>query len=280
MRPYLQLLRLHAPIGIWLLVLPALWAVGLAAPLADMPRLMALMLLGAFLTRAAGCIINDLTDRRLDARVERTRTRPLAAGTVPVSHAVGLLILLLALALWLALQLPVAVFYVALVAVPMITAYPWMKRLTGWPQLFLGLTFNLSAPMGWLASGAPLEASALLLYGASVLWTLGYDTIYAVQDMSDDAIVGIRSSARTLGLTRLRPFIAGCYGGMLLALGAMGLMQSLAGFYWVGLALAALHASWQVRALPCSPARAGKLFRSNAWLGLMVLVGILASRLL
>ena len=192
LHPLLVLMRLDKPIGIWLLFFPAGWAVALAAAPGTLLPLLAAMLLGSALTRAAGCIMNDLTDRQLDAQVERTRTRPLASGAVSPRQALALLALLLVLALSLALSLPRAVLALALVAVPMIAAYPWMKRLTWWPQLFLGLTFNLSALAGWLATGQPLSAAAFTLYAASILWTLGYDTIYAIQDMADDATVGIR----------------------------------------------------------------------------------------
>lgn len=278
LHPLLVLMRLDKPIGIWLLFFPAGWAVALAAAPGTLLPLLAAMLLGSALTRAAGCIMNDLTDRRLDAQVERTRTRPLASGAVSPRQALALLALLLVLALSLALSLPRAVLALALVAVPMIAAYPWMKRLTWWPQLFLGLTFNLSALAGWLATGQPLSAAAFTLYAASILWTLGYDTIYAIQDMADDATVGIRSSARALGMARIRGFAAGCYGGMLALLALTGVQLGLGWAYGAGLAVAALQAGWQIRHLPCSAARAGALFRSNQWLGLAVLLGALASR--
>lgn len=280
MHRYLQLMRLDKPIGVWLLFFPAAWAVALAAPPADLCRLLLILFAGSVLTRAAGCIINDLTDRKLDAQVERTRTRPLASGAVTPAQAILLLMLLLAAALALALTLPPAIFQLALVALPMIAAYPWMKRLTWWPQAFLGLTFNLGALFGWLATGQPLSPAAFLLYTAGIFWTLGYDTIYAVQDMEDDANAGIRSSARALGLSRLRPFTTACYGLMVLLLTLTGLLTQAGLAYYLGLALAALHAIWQLRALPCTPARAGPLFRSNQWLGLLLLLGMLLDRAL
>ncbi|MES2984430.1 MAG: 4-hydroxybenzoate octaprenyltransferase [Pseudomonadota bacterium] len=275
LRPYLTLMRLDKPIGIWLLFFPAAWAVAFTAP--HPAPLMLLMLIGALLTRAAGCIINDLTDRRLDAQVERTRHRPLASGALSVRAALILLAVLLILALGIALLLPPRVFLLALLALPMIAAYPWMKRITWWPQLFLGLTFNLGALFGWLASGAPLSWPAFTLYAAGIFWTLGYDTIYAVQDMADDARVGIRSSARAVGRW-LKPFVAVCYllTLTLLAVTGYGMHTGLA--YPAALLVAAAHALWQIRQLPCDPARAGMIFRSNQWFGLIVLLGLLFGR--
>jgi 4-hydroxybenzoate polyprenyltransferase len=278
--PYIALMRLDKPIGIWLLFFPAAWAVALAASDAEVGSLMLVMLAGATLTRAAGCILNDLTDRKLDAQVERTKSRPLASGAIKPWQAVMLLLILLLAALVLTLSLPPQVFWLALVALPMIAAYPWMKRLTWWPQAFLGLTFNLGTLFGWLAAGEPISLLALMLYAASICWTLGYDTIYAVQDMADDAAIGIRSSARALGMGRIRSFVAGCYCAMFALLGSIGLIMEVGIGYWLGWALATMHARWQISALPPSAERAGALFRSNQWVGLIVLMGLLAERLL
>jgi 4-hydroxybenzoate polyprenyltransferase len=280
MHPFILLTRLHQPIGIWLLFFPAAWAVALVAPDAAVATLMLVMLLGAALTRSAGCILNDLTDRRLDAQVARTQHRPLASGAVTQAQALLLLAVLLLLALALALSLPLQVFWLALLAVPMIAAYPWMKRITGWPQMFLGITFNLAALFGWLATGQPLTLAAGLLYLAAALWTLGYDTIYAVQDMVDDARVGIRSSARSLGLTRVRLFVACCYAGMLISLGFVGWLQGVGLPYFLGWMAAAIQAGWQIFHLPPSTDRAARLFRSNQWLGLFFLMGVLGERVL
>ena len=277
MHPLLALTRLNKPIGIWLVFFPAAWAVALAAPLASLPHLLLVMLGGAVLTRSAGCIVNDLTDRKLDAAVARTRNRPLANGSVPLWQAWLLLAILLILALLLVLSLPRPALALALLAVPMIATYPWMKRITWWPQAFLGLTFNLGALIGWAATGTPLCLPAFLIYAAAAAWTLGYDTIYAVQDMEDDALIGIRSSARAVG-KRLLPFIASCYGAMFLFLIGAGVLLHLPIAYYVGLGAAAAQAGWQLRALPPDPTRAGTLFRSNQWLGILILLGILLGR--
>lgn len=277
--PYIALMRLDKPIGIWLLFFPASWAVAFAAG-GNAGHLMLLMLLGSLLTRAAGCVINDLTDRKLDAQVERTRNRPLANGQITPIKAFLLLFLLLSGAFLIALSLPEGVFILVLLALPMIAAYPWMKRLTWWPQLFLGLTFNLGALFGWVASGQPLSLPAGLLYAACVCWTLGYDTIYAVQDMDDDAKIGIRSSARRVGLKHLRTFVTLCYATMLMLLATTGILLGAGPAYYCGLLLALGHAFWQATQLPCASERAGALFRSNQWLGLFILMGLLADRLL
>lgn len=274
--PYIALTRFDKPIGIWLLFFPAAWGVAFTA--ANPAPLLVLMLIGAAVTRAAGCILNDLTDRKLDAQVERTKNRPLASGAIKPWQALTLLAALLAFALAITLTLPPAVFLLALLALPMIAAYPWMKRITWWPQAFLGLTFNLGALFGWLATGTPLTAPALTLYAACFFWTLGYDTIYAIQDMADDATVGIRSSARALGTGRIRRFVTLCYGLMFALLALTGAALSIGWPYYLGLTLAAAQALWQIRQLPCSTERAGALFRSNQWLGLAVLLGLLAAR--
>lgn len=275
--PYIQLLRLDKPTGIWLVFFPAAWGV-LLAPVPPQPGLLALMLLGAALTRAGGCIINDMTDRRLDARVARTRARPLASGAISARAAIGMLALLGAASLGVALLLPPPVLTLAALAAPLIAAYPWMKRFTWWPQAFLGITFNLGALIGWAATGTPLAAPAFLLYAACLCWTVGYDTIYAVQDMRDDAQVGIKSSARRLG-GWLRPFVACCYGGMLLLLLAAGRQAGLGPLYPLLLLPAALHAGWQVTRLsPAAPHRAGRLFRSNTFLGLWVSAALMLAR--
>lgn len=275
-------MRLDKPIGIWLLFFPAAWGV-LLAPAPVESVLLGAMLLGAVLIRSAGCIMNDLTDRRLDAQVARTKQRPLASGAISRRDALVLLFVLLFDGLLLCLALPMNVFLLALLALPMIAAYPWMKRITWWPQAFLGLTFNLGAVMGWAATGLAVTLAPLLLYAACFFWTLGYDTIYAVQDMDDDAKVGIKSTARRIGLGgRLRVFTALCYALMLGLFYAAAKQAGIAG-PWVlcGLLAAAAHALWQAtcagRLVPGS-AQAGALFRSNQWLGLMLLAALIAQR--
>ena len=270
-------MRLHAPIGIWLLFFPAAWG----ALLADItvPWIMlATLLLGAMLTRSAGCIINDLADRNLDRGVARTNQRPLASGAIGILDALVLLVLLLLSALYLALLLPPTVLAIALIAVPMMAAYPFMKRITWWPQAWLGLTFNLGVLIGWVATESPLTLASGTLYAAAIAWTLGYDTIYAMQDRADDARMGIRSTARRLG-TRVSSFVAVCYAAMLCLLGLSGFLSGTGILYSIGLAGAALHAAWQIRALRRESLSYHQLFVSNQWLGLIITAALIADRL-
>jgi 4-hydroxybenzoate polyprenyltransferase len=277
LQPYIALTRLNRPIGIWLAFFPAAWGV-LLSPAPVHGALLLVMLVGATLTRSAGCILNDITDRKLDAKVARTKTRPLASGTVPLKAAWLLLVLLGVLALYLALLLPLGVMTIALFAVPMIAIYPWMKRFSWWPQLFLGVTFNLGALIGWAATGMALALPAWLLYAACLFWTLGYDTIYAVQDMEDDRQAGIKSTALRVG-RHLRSFVAFCYALMLLFLSLAAFEAGVSLVVYGGIAGAALHALWQLRLLGnLAPARAGALFASNQYLGLLIFVALLIGR--
>lgn len=279
MHPLLQLIRFDKPIGTWLLAFPALWALALAAhDITQFLTLSAVMLLGAFITRSGGCIINDLTDQRLDAGVARTRSRPLASGTVSRRSALLLLVLVSASALAIALALPRTVFYIALCAVPLIVAYPWMKRIIWWPQIVLGLTFNLSALMGWAATGAALTLPAFLIYAAGAFWTLGYDTIYAVQDMADDETMGIKSSARTLGIGSIRRFVTFCYSAVLFLILVVCINTGYGYLFLIGWVGISAHVHWQICKLPPTPQTAGPLFKSNQWLGLIILLTLLLSR--
>lgn len=203
-KPYLTLARIDRPIGVWLLLLPSLWAIALAAGgvremnLSDYWTVV-LFCLGALVMRSAGCVINDLWDRELDQKVERTKQRPLAAGLITPKQAIIFLSILLFFGLIILCQMNLITFLLGVLAVPLIIIYPLMKRFTWWPQAFLGIVFNFGALMGWSAISGIIELPALLLYASCILWTLGYDTIYAHQDKEDDALIGIKSSALKLG---------------------------------------------------------------------------------
>lgn len=278
LKDYLALMRFDKPIGIWLVFFPAAWGALLAGKTPDM-LLLLVLLVGAALTRAAGCIINDLTDRTLDAGVERTRMRPLAAGAVRPYEAVILLAVLLAAALLIALSLPPSVLVVALFAVPMIVAYPWMKRFTFWPQLFLGITFNLGALMGWLATGEKIALPAFLLYAACVFWTLAYDTIYAMQDMADDAKAGIKSTALLLG-DRVPAFVTACFIAMQGLLCTAVWLADTGPILISGVAVMAWLMLRQLKRLREKSASPGALFVDNQWLGLAFTLALLTDRLL
>ena len=273
--PLIALMRLDKPIGIWLVFYPAAWAVLLASctHTGIAWELLFACFIGAVLTRSAGCILNDLADRKLDMHVERTRNRPLASGVVSVRAALILLFVLLLLSLALALMLAPAVLYVAVLAVPMIALYPFMKRITWWPQLFLGLTFNLSALIGWAAVRDAIDPAAWWLYAGAVAWTFGYDTLYAHQDATDDAQVGIKSSARALGARTV--WVVGLsYALFIACLTAAGASAGIGIAYFFGLVVAAAHLSSQLWRFRLRDATlAGSLFRSNTWVGATILVG-------
>lgn len=272
MHPIIQLMRLDKPIGIWLTFLPAAWV--LAAQRAEAIYFI-LFLIGAAVMRSAGCIINDLTDRDFDKNVERTKTRPLAAGTVSVRHAYLLLVLLLSIALGIVLYLPPSALYLAFATLPFVAAYPWMKRITWWPQLFLGITFNLGTLFASIATTDSITPAALLFYAASIFWTLGYDTIYALQDKQDDALIGVKSTALRLG-NYVPLFVLGCYLAMWLLLVSAGIFAQLVMYYELGLLLVAGHACLQVRSIKRG-VDGGRIFRSNQWLGTILFVAILGS---
>jgi 4-hydroxybenzoate polyprenyltransferase len=279
-RPYALLARLDRPIGAWLLFLPGAWAFALAAP--DWRTGLSLALLfgaGAVVMRAAGCVVNDLWDRDLDARVARTAGRPIAAGTIRPPQALVFLAVLLALGLLILLQLPPLAIWLGVAVLLPIALYPLAKRVTDWPQAVLGVVFSYAAPMGWAAATGTLAPAAFALWAAGFFWILGYDTIYAHQDREDDALVGVRSAARALG-ERTRPFLAVVYAAMLACLLAA---VALAGAHWlaaVGLALPAMLLARQVAAFDMhDPARCLALFRANREVGLAVAAALLLGRL-
>lgn len=277
-RPYLKLARLDRPIGSWLLLLPCWWAIGLAAiaGAGTWPNLWhgALCAVGAVVMRGAGCTFNDIIDRDLDRHVARTRHRPLPAGEVTVFQAVLLLGALCFTGLAVLLQFNLFTIGLGASSLLVVAIYPFMKRITGMPQAVLGLAFSWGALVGWSASFGSLSLAPLLLYAAAVFWTIGYDTIYALQDIEDDAVVGIRSSARTFG-DHTRAAIAICYGlAAVLALGAIILVGG-GWVAWAGWIAFSLHLGWQVRPLPrVAPMRALALFKSNRDAGLLLAAGL------
>src|SRR3954454_5351939 len=198
LRPYASLMRLDRPIGTWLLYWPCAWSVALAG-VEGRWDLFLWLALGAFAMRSAGCVYNDIVDRELDRRVERTRLRPLASGRVSLRSAWVLIALLCAIGLVVLIRLNSTAALVALASIAPVAAYPFMKRITWWPQAWLGLVFSWGALVGWPAVFGTLEWPPLLLWFGSIAWVIGYDTLYAIQDIEDDALVGVKSSARRLG---------------------------------------------------------------------------------
>lgn len=271
-------MRLHQPVGIWLLLWPCGWSIALASPGWPSPWLLALFALGALLMRSAGCIVNDIADRGFDRQVERTRTRPLASGELSVQQALALLALLLLLSLAVAVALGPLVVAWAAAALPLVAAYPFMKRITWWPQLFLGVTFNWGALLGWVAvKGAP-ELPALLLYLGGIFWTLGYDTLYAHQDKTDDARIGVKSTALRLGDATLRA-VRGFYLLSVLCWAAAGWSAGAKPLYFALLLIAQCHLLGQTCRLDLSsPAACRNAFVSNVRLGAILFAACIFAR--
>jgi 4-hydroxybenzoate polyprenyltransferase len=272
-------MRLHQPTGIWLLLWPCWWAIALASSGWPSPALLLLFALGAVLMRGAGCIVNDIADRHIDREVERTRTRPLASGELRVAQAVMLLLVLLAGALSIALTLGPAVVMWALLSLIPVAIYPWMKRISWWPQLFLGLTFNWGALMGYAAVRGAVEWPAIALYVGGIFWTLGYDTIYAHQDKEDDARIGVKSTALRLG-DRTPVFVGLCYAAAVSAWIAAGWFAGLPGLFYALMLGVFAHFFWQLRSVDLdNPLSCRRAFVSNCWLGGWVFMAFLAGNI-
>ncbi|HEX4569882.1 MAG TPA: 4-hydroxybenzoate octaprenyltransferase [Dongiaceae bacterium] len=281
LRPYFRLARLDRPIGTWLLLFPCWWSIALAAPPGGGPniRLLVLFALGALVMRGAGCTINDMADRDFDRRVTRTASRPMASGAVSMRGALVFLALQLLIGLVILLQLSPLAIALGVASLALIVTYPFMKRVTYWPQAFLGLTFNWGALMGYAAAKDRLDAAPLLLYAAGIAWTLVYDTIYAHQDKEDDALIGIRSTALKFGAATRRwlvPFAI----VMTLLLAAMIAAAGLGLFAWLALIGVAGHLAWQIATVDFdNPADCLAKFHSNRKLGWILLIGIILGRL-
>ncbi|MGA1186429.1 MAG: 4-hydroxybenzoate octaprenyltransferase [Candidatus Puniceispirillaceae bacterium] len=279
---YIYLGRFDRPIGWWLLLLPGWWVIPIGAPsIISMWWLMALFLAGAIITRAAGCIINDLWDRRLDQQVERTQQRPLASGAVSLRAAFIFLGILGTIGIGILWQLPDIAIYVGLAAAPLVIGYPLAKRVTWFPQFVLGLTFSWGVPLGWAASTGSLpDLSILSIYAGCVAWVFGYDTIYAVQDMADDAAIGIKSSA--LAFAQHLKIAVGVAYALALLLLSLGLYLQLGiGFWLGGLCLMGVHLAYQIHRLDgTNAAIALHLFRSNRDAGLILTATMVITRLI
>ena len=284
LRPYLRLARIERPIGWWLLLLPCWWSAALAAIAGGLswpdPLNCVLFLVGAVAMRGAGCTYNDIVDRDLDMKVERTRQRPLPSGEVSVAGAVVFLVLLAVVGLAVLLQFNFFAILTGLASLGIVALYPFMKRFFWMPQIVLGLAFAWGALMGWAAAFGSLAAPAFLLYAGSIAWVVGYDTIYALQDIEDDEVVGIKSSARFFG-EQVRLGVGICYALTILFLTAA---FYLAGAGWpgfVGLGLFALHLGWQVARIDRHDgAGALRLFRSNRDAGLLLFAALTLDSLL
>ena len=276
-RPYLRLARLDRPIGSWLLLLPCWWSLGLAAVRAGEPINLwhvLLFFIGAFAMRGAGCTWNDIVDRDLDGRVERTRSRPIPSGQVSVGAAAGFLVLQALVGLAVLLCFNRFTIYVGMASLAVVAIYPFMKRITYWPQIVLGLAFSWGALMGWPARFARLDAPALLLYAGAISWVIGYDTIYAHQDRDDDALIGIKSTALLFG-PRTKPMLAFFFALAVVLIGSAGWSAGAGVMFALGLVLFASHLAWQIARLDIDdPALCLALFKSNRDAGLILFAAL------
>ncbi|MDF1734972.1 MAG: 4-hydroxybenzoate octaprenyltransferase [Minwuia sp.] len=277
LKPWFKLARFDRPVGTWLLLWPCWWSIILARPALDLEtlRLFVLFGLGALIMRGAGCTVNDIADRNFDGKVERTRLRPIPSGQVTVKQALLWAAFLALLGLVILLQLGPTAIWLGVFSLFLVVVYPFTKRVTWWPQAWLGLTFNWGAVMGYAAAAGTVELPALLLYAGGFFWTLGYDTIYAHQDKEDDALIGVKSSARKLG-RRTRPALWIFYG-LTIVLWALAARE--AGFsHWflLGFAGVAGHLVWQIVRVDIDNSRdCLAKFKSNIGMGFIMLAALL-----
>ena len=279
LRPYIRLARLDRPIGTWLLLFPGWWAIALAARGWQDWRLIVLFGIGATAMRGAGCTLNDIADRDFDGRVERTRTRPIPSGAVSLRQAWLFMAAELAVGAAVLFSLNRAAILLGFLVLLLIATYPFMKRITYWPQFFLGLNFNWGALLGWAAVRGRIEMPAVLLYIGGICWTLGYDTIYAHQDKEDDVRIGVKSSALALG-EGTRPWLFLFYAGAVALWAAAGRVAGMGALYWLALALVALQLAWQAATVDIdNSADCLRKFRSNRWTGWLLLCGMIAAHI-
>jgi 4-hydroxybenzoate polyprenyltransferase len=278
LRPYLRLARADRPIGSWLLLLPCWWSSALAAVAAHAwapnPWHLVLFAIGTVAMRGAGCTWNDIVDRDIDARVERTRSRPLPSGQVSLPAAVVFLVLQALVGLAVLLQFNGFAIATGLASLVIVAVYPFMKRITWWPQIVLGLAFSWGALMGWAAALGRLDWPAVVLYAGSIAWVIGYDTIYAHQDREDDALVGLKSTALLFG-ERTKPMLAAFFAAAVVLIGIAGFGVGASIPFALGLAAFAVHLAWQVVRLDIGdPALCLRLFQSNRDAGLILFAGL------
>lgn len=277
-RPYLRLARYDRPIGSWLLLMPCWWSAALAAGVAhdvrSLPLVVLLFFIGAFVMRGAGCTWNDITDRDLDAKVERTRSRPIPAGQVSVTQAVVFMVAQALIGLLVLLQFNRFAVMTGIASLVIVAIYPFMKRITWWPQVVLGLAFSYGALMGFAVTLERIDPTAIALYAGSIAWVIAYDTIYAHQDAEDDALIGVKSTARLFGARTHRALVI-FYGLAVLLIGTAFALAGARWPAWIGLAAFALHLGWQVRRLDTSDgALCLRIFKSNRDAGFILFASL------
>lgn len=284
--PYAQLARWDRPIGWQLLLLPCLWSTALAANLSaavgtfDLTRFVTHLLLffiGAVAMRGAGCTYNDLVDHDIDQAVARTRSRPLPSGRVTRRQAKIFMALQALVGLVVLLQFNLFAIVLGVASLAIVAIYPFAKRFTDWPQFFLGMAFSWGALMGWAAEFSEISSASVALYIAAIAWTIGYDTIYAHQDKEDDALIGVRSTARLFGENTAQ-WLMGLYG-LTVALIALSFWLTGVGLVaWLGLAVAGIMLAWQIATLDIDdPEQCLALFKFNGVVGLILFIGLVAA---
>jgi 4-hydroxybenzoate polyprenyltransferase len=283
LRPYVQLARLDRPIGWWLLLLPCWQSSALASVAYERtPNFyhLALFLIGAIAMRGAGSTYNDYVDRDIDGKVERTKARPLASGAISPRAAIFFMLAQCLIGLFVLLSFNATTITLACIAPAIVMFYPFAKRFTSWPQAILGLAFAYGALLGWTAETTTLSAPAFFLYLSAVLWTIGYDTIYALQDLKDDIAAGVRSTARLFG-ENVQAAVGLLYAGAAVSAGLAVFYAAGGGGAWIGVSAFAAHLIWQINALrrDMTPAQALYLFRSNRDAGLLLFAGFLLQSL-
>jgi len=282
-RPYMRLARYDRPIGTWLLLIPCWWSLALALiaghkHVGSMIWLFILFAIGAIVMRGAGCTFNDIVDRKYDAAVARTRSRPLPSGQASLRAAIIFLGLQCLTGLLVLLQFNIFTIILSISSLGLVAIYPFMKRITYWPQAVLGLTFNWGALVGWSAITGSLSLAPLLLYAAAFCWTIGYDTIYAHQDKEDDALLGLKSTALKFG-DRTQVWLCLFYGLTVVLLGLSGASAGAGALFFTGLLAAGVHLGWQIKSLEIDNSTTClRLFRSNRNFGFIILTALLAEQ--
>jgi 4-hydroxybenzoate polyprenyltransferase len=280
MRPYLRMIRADRPIGTWLLLWPCWWSAALAAVAAgdSAPNLwhLALFAIGAFVMRGAGCVYNDVVDKDIDGAVARTRSRPLPSGQVSVTAAKAFMLGLAFTGFLVLIQFNPFTIVLGIASLGIVAIYPFMKRITYWPQVVLGLAMSWGALMGWAAVFGRLDLAPVLLYAGCIAWTIGYDTIYAHQDKEDDALIGLKSTALRFG-ARTKPWLVLFYGVALGTITAAGVLAGGGLVFMAGLALGAAHLGWQIITLDVNDGdNCLKRFRANRDFGAIIFLALLA----
>ena len=281
---FIQLTRLDKPIGYMLLFWPCLWGLTIAYDFENNFNTyvfyLVLFFFGSVLMRSAGCIVNDIADRNYDKKVLRTKNRPIASGKISVKLGFFYISLLCLLALIVLLQFNKLTIILALASMPLAFAYPYMKRLTYWPQLFLGITFNYGLLLGWISIKESLDLTPIIFYIGAIFWTLGYDTIYGYQDIKDDEIIGVKSTSIKFK-NNPKKFLSLCYVITFISIISIGVLMNFNNYYFLFLIIPAIHLFFQIKVLNIKDQNIClKIFKSNNMLGLIIFTNLLIGKLI